>query len=38
MTKAALKNFTTEIARKRREMSRLQGDLTGDARLSGCDR
>jgi hypothetical protein len=27
MTKAALKNFTTEIARKRREMSRLQEDL-----------
>jgi len=28
MTKAALKNFTTEIARKRREVSRLQEDLS----------
>ena len=27
MTKAALKNFTTEIARKRREVTRLQEDL-----------
>ena len=27
MTKAALKNFTTELARKRREVSRLQEDL-----------
>ena len=27
MTKAALKTFTTEIARKRREVSRLQEDL-----------
>jgi hypothetical protein len=27
MTKAALKNFTTEIARKRREVKRLQEDL-----------
>jgi hypothetical protein len=26
MTKAALKNFTTEIARKRREVMRLQED------------
>lgn len=28
MTKAALKNFTIEIARKRREVSRLQEDLS----------
>ena len=27
MTKAALKNFTTEITRKRREVTRLQEDL-----------
>jgi hypothetical protein len=27
MTDAALKNFTTEIARKRREVTRLQEDL-----------
>jgi hypothetical protein len=27
MTKAALKNFTTEIARKRREVTRLQEDI-----------
>ena len=27
MTTAALKNFTTELARKRREVSRLQEDL-----------
>lgn len=27
MTKAALKNFTTEIARKRREVTCLQEDL-----------
>jgi septal ring factor EnvC (AmiA/AmiB activator) len=27
MTKTALKNFTTEIARKRREVARLQEDL-----------
>ena len=27
MTKTALKNFTTEIARKRREVTRLQEDL-----------
>jgi hypothetical protein len=27
MTKAALKNFTAEIARKRREVSRLREDL-----------
>jgi hypothetical protein len=27
VTKAALKNFTTEIARKRREVTRLQEDL-----------
>ena len=27
MTKAALKNFTTEIASKRREVTRLQEDL-----------
>ncbi len=27
MTRAALKNFTTEIARKRREVSRLQEAL-----------
>lgn len=27
MTKAALKNFTAEIRRKRREVSRLQEDL-----------
>lgn len=27
MTKAALKNITTEIARKRREVTRLQEDL-----------
>lgn len=27
MTKAALKNFTTQIARKRRELTRLQEDL-----------
>jgi hypothetical protein len=27
MTKAALRNFTTEIARKRREVTRLQEDL-----------
>ena len=27
MTKAALKSFTTEIARKRREVTRLQEDL-----------
>ena len=27
MTKAALKNFATELARKRREVSRLQEDL-----------
>lgn len=27
MTKAALKNFCTEIARKRREVMRLQEDL-----------
>jgi hypothetical protein len=27
MTKAALKNFTTELARKRRQVSRLQEDL-----------
>ena len=28
MTKAALKNFSTEIRRKRREVSRLQEDLS----------
>ena len=28
MTKAALKNFATEIKRKRREVSRLQEDLS----------
>jgi hypothetical protein len=27
VTKTALKNFTTEIARKRREVTRLQEDL-----------
>ena len=27
MTKAALKNVTTEIARKRREVARMQGNL-----------
>ena len=27
MTKSALKNFTTEIARKRREVTRLQEDI-----------
>ena len=27
MTKAALKNFTAEIASKRREITRLRGDL-----------
>jgi dihydroneopterin aldolase len=27
MTKAALKNFTTEIARRRRELTRLREDI-----------